>query len=137
MSEWVSTRAGRHLKGRKKVDTAPEMALRRALHRLGGRYRLHVTLEKGCTPDLLMKSRRLAVFVDGCWWHSCPAHGRQTPFTGPNAERWEQKMRRNRERDQRATEIAERLGWHVERFWECEVMADPEACARLLLEYRP
>ena len=98
--KWVSTSSGRHLAGRKKKDTAPEVALRKALHAAGARFRLHRQLAKGCTPDIVMPGRRLAIFVDGCFWHGCPRHGRKTPFTGPNAELWEQKMQRNAERDQ-------------------------------------
>ncbi len=126
---WTPTGAGRHLAGRRKTDTAPELALRKALHAQGGRYRLHVQLAKGCTPDLVMPRWRLAVFVDGCYWHSCPTHGRKTPFTGPNAALWEDKMRRNRRRDASATALAEAAGWRVLRLWECEVMVDPEGAA--------
>jgi len=76
-----------------------------------------------------MPGRHLAVFVDGCWWHSCPVHGRKTPFTGPNAALWAIKMERIRERDAFATMTAEAGGWTVVRVWECEVMADPQAAA--------
>lgn len=130
---WVSTPKGGHLAGRVKQHTKPEVALRRALHALGARFRLHPRLAKGCTPDIVLPRRRLAVFVDGCWWHSCPEHGRRTPFTGPNAELWAEKMRRNKERDLTATELAESLGWTVIRVWECEVTRDPrEAAAKVL-----
>ena len=81
--------------------------LRKALHAAGGRFRLHRQIAKGCTPDIVLPGRRLAVFVDGCFWHGCPTHGRKTPWTGPNAELWEEKMRRNAERDQRSTSLAE------------------------------
>lgn len=111
------------------------MLLRRALHAQGGRYRLHVRLAKGCTPDLLMPSRRLAVFVDGDFWHSCPVHGRHTPFTGPNAARWADKMQRNRERDARSTQLATDLGWRVVRFWECEVGVDATSLVAILLSH--
>jgi DNA mismatch endonuclease, patch repair protein len=130
---WTSTAAGRHLSGRRKVNTEPEVALRRALHRSGARFRLHVQLAKGCTPDILLPGRRVAIFVDGCWWHSCPRHGRRTPFTGPNAHLWSEKMRRNRERDVRSTALAQGLGWTVVRVWECEVRDDAgEAAERAL-----
>ncbi len=133
VSGWTPTDAGRHLAGRRKTDTAPELALRKALHAQGGRYRLHVRLDKGCTPDLVMPRWRLAVFVDGCYWHSCPRHGRRTPFTGPNAALWEDKMRRNQGRDARATGLAEAAGWRVLRLWECEVMVDPKGAASRVL----
>src|SRR5262245_61505740 len=99
MAGWVSTGAGRHLRARRKTDTVPEVLLRRALHALGGRFRLHRQLEPGCTPDLVLPSRRIAVFVDGDYWHSCPVHGRKAPFTGPNAALWADKLRRNQARD--------------------------------------
>src|SRR4051794_15118519 len=105
MASWVSTRSGRHLRGRSKVDTEPEVLLRKALHALGARFRLHRTLSPGCTPDLVLPGRHIAVFVDGDYWHSCPMHGRKRPFTGPNASLWEQKMLRNKERDKRSTRL--------------------------------
>ncbi|MFW5473122.1 very short patch repair endonuclease [Knoellia sp. CPCC 206450] len=126
---WVSTKQGAHLAGRSKVNTEPEVLLRRAVHAAGGRFRLHRKLAKGCTPDFVLPGRGVAVFVDGCFWHGCPVHGRKTPWTGPNAELWSEKMRRNAERDRKATELAEQSGWHVVRVWECEVRNDPEGLA--------
>jgi len=108
--------------------------LRQALHAAGARFRLHRRLADRCTPDLVLPGRRIALFVDGCWWHSCPLHGRKTPFTGPNAALWEAKMARNRERDSYATMTAERLGWTVVRVWECEITTDAQAAARRVLE---
>jgi DNA mismatch endonuclease (patch repair protein) len=73
------------------------------------------------------------VFVDGCFWHSCPEHGRKTPWTGPNAELWEEKMRRNAERDMRASSLAEAKGFSVVRIWECEIARDPHQLASKIL----
>lgn len=126
----MSTSAGRHLAGRRKVSTRPEVELRKAVHALGGRFRLHRQLAKGCTPDFVLPGRRIAVFVDGCFWHGCPVHGRKTPWTGPNAGLWADKMRRNRERDERSSRLAEELGWTVVRVWECAVRDDAAAVAR-------
>lgn len=122
--KWVSTSAGAHLRGRQKTDTEPEIALRKALHAAGARFRLHRRLAPGCTPDIVLPGRRVAVFVDGCFWHGCPRHGRQKPWTGPNAELWAAKMLRNKDRDRRSTELARTAGWRVERFWECEIRED-------------
>lgn len=133
MARWVSTREGRHLSGRRKTDTAPELMLRRALHGLGGRFRLHRRLAPACTPDIVLPGRQVAVFVDGDYWHSCPVHGRKSPFTGPNAALWEQKLRRTQERDRQATEVAASLGWTVVRVWECMVRHDPVSAARSVL----
>lgn len=131
--QWVSTRAGAHLAGRRKESTAPEVLLRKAVHAAGGRFRLHRRIAKGCTPDFVLPSRRVAVFVDGCFWHGCPEHGRQTPWTGPNAELWAEKMRRNAERDRRSSELAEQDGWRVVRVWECQVKNDASALVYQLL----
>lgn len=131
---WVSTSKGSHLAGRRKVNTAPEVLLRKAIHAAGGRFRLHRQIAKGCTPDFVLPSRRVAVFVDGCFWHGCPEHGRKTPWTGPNASLWEEKMRRNLERDERANRLAEQAGWTPLRIWECDVVRDPDTAAQRILE---
>lgn len=128
--EWVSTERGAHLRGRPSRDTAPELLLRRAVHALGLRFRLQRRLAPGCRPDLLLVGRRVAVFVDGCFWHGCPVHGRSRPWTGPNALLWEQKMARNKERDVRSNALAEEAGYRVLRVWECEVAADPGEAAQ-------
>lgn len=130
---WQSTAAGRHLSGRRKSGTAPELALRKALHAQGARFRLQRRLAKGCTPDIVLPGRRLAVFVDGCFWHGCPTHGRKTPWTGPNAALWQQKLERNREGDDRADQLATLAGWTVARVWECEIRQDAMAVATRLL----
>jgi DNA mismatch endonuclease (patch repair protein) len=131
--QWVSTEAGRHLAGRRKRDTTPEVLLRKALHAHGARFRLQKQLAKGCTPDIVLPSRRIAVFVDGCFWHGCPVHGRKLPWRGPNSVLWEDKMRRNKVRDQRASKLAESLGWQVFRIWECSVREDPSSQAAQIL----
>ena len=118
---WQSTDKGQHLGGRRKRDTEPEVRLRKALHAAGGRFRLHRRIAKGCTPDIVLPGRRIAVFVDGCFWHGCPVHGRKTAWTGPNAALWAEKMTRNQERDQRSTQLAEEHGWKAIRVWECDI----------------
>lgn len=129
----MSTAGGAHLSGRRKIDTKPEIELRKALHAAGGRFRLHRQIAKGCTPDIVLPGRRLAVFVDGCFWHGCPVHGRKAPWTGPNAELWEAKMRRNAERDARADDLAQSHGWEVLRVWECEIREDAGLVAARVL----
>jgi DNA mismatch endonuclease (patch repair protein) len=107
------------------------------VHAAGGRFRLHPRIARGCTPDFVLPSRKVAVFVDGCFWHGCPAHGRKTPWAGPNADLWAEKMRRNAERDLRSTAIAQENGWRVVRVWECHVMADARGVATELLAMPP
>lgn len=121
---WQHTAAGAHLAGRVKTSTAPEVALRRALHAAGFRFRLHPHIAKGCTPDFVLPRFKLVVFVDGCFWHSCPDHSRKTPWTGPNAELWAAKMQRNRANDARSTRLAQEAGWAVLRVWEHEITRD-------------
>lgn len=135
-SSWEPTPTSRHLRGRRSQDTAPELLLRRALHAAGGRFRLRRSLARGCNPDLVLPSRHLAVWVDGDFWHGCPRHGpTEEQFHGPNRGLWLEKLKQNRERDLRASQIAEELGWTVIRVWECEIRADPDGVAGQLLSY--
>ena len=98
-------------------DTAPEMKLRRALWAEGLRYRVHRRIAHA-KPDVAFVAARVAVFVDGCFWHGCPRH-----YTPPNnnAEFWRQKLESNITRDQRNSRELTEAGWCVLRFWECEV----------------
>ncbi len=94
-------------------DTAPELRLRRALTAAGLRgYRLHHGLYK---PDVSWPGRKVAVFVDGCFWHGCPKHG-HLPKTRTGY--WRAKIERNRARDRTATLALRRMGWQVIRYWE-------------------
>lgn len=100
-----------------RLDTAPEIKLRHALWRSGLRYRKNCKVE-GTRPDVCFSKRRLVIFVDGCFWHGCPAH-----YTAPrnNADFWRAKLKRNQARDRRDDEALKAAGWEVLRFWECEV----------------
>lgn len=133
--QWIPTSRGGHLRGRVNKDTLPEVTLRRAVHAQGLRFRLHRRIAKGCTADFVLPRFQVAVFVDGDFWHGCPAHGRVTGFAGPNAQLWEAKIRRNRERDFSATRLAEARGWRTLRIWECEVMADSVAVAERVAQF--
>lgn len=114
----------------KSGDTAPEMALRRALHKAGMRgYRVRAKLPG--SPDIAYTRYRVAIFVDGCFWHGCP-HCYSLPQT--NRAFWKAKLEENRERDRRATEKLEDMGWRVIRFWEHEVEKDPDGCVRIVGE---
>jgi len=131
--DWVSTVQGAHLAGRRTSDTRPEIELRRAVHRLGLRFRLRRRLAGLTTPDFVLPGPRVAVYVDGCFWHGCPTHGARS-FRGPNRRLWEQKISDNRARDARNTRILTEDRWTVMRFWECQVRTDPAACAARVLE---
>jgi DNA mismatch endonuclease (patch repair protein) len=129
---WTPTVKGEHLRGRPTRNTKPELALRRAVHALGLRFRIHQTIAPRCTPDFVLPRYRLAVFVDGCFWHGCPAHS-PTQFRGPNAAQWEQKLSVNRERDRRNNQAASDAGWQVLRVWECEIRRDVASAAGRVL----
>lgn len=106
-------------------DTGPELALRRALHALGCRYTLQSTLPG--RPDLVFPASNLAVFVDGCFWHGCPAHS-SLPVN--NREMWQTKLAANKARDRRVDGELAAIGWKVIRVWEHEVRRDLPATAR-------
>ncbi|MFE0985888.1 very short patch repair endonuclease [Streptomyces rochei] len=128
----VATTAGAHLRGRRVRDTGPEVALRKAVHQAGLRFRLHRKVAPRCTADFVLPRHHVAVFVDGCFWHGCPVRGASV-FRGPNADRWAAKITANKERDRRNTEAAEAAGWTVLRVWECEVRKDPVTAALRIL----
>ena len=113
--------------------TAPELAIRRLIWSLGGRYRLNRADLPG-KPDLVLAGRRLAIFVHGCFWHGhhCK-RGARVPKA--NRDYWQAKIGRNRERDARVGEELQSLGWRAEVIWECE-LKDLDAlrtrCATLL-----
>ncbi len=99
-------------------DTKPELAVRKALHRVGLRFRLHVKGLPG-RPDVVLPRRRLAVFVNGCFWHRCPHCGPSVPKS--NVGYWTEKFRRNVERDRRALDSLAGMGWRVVVVWECRI----------------
>jgi DNA mismatch endonuclease (patch repair protein) len=115
--------AGRsaNMRANRRTDTKPELALRRALHGMGYRYRkdhrLDLTPGVRVRPDIAFTRRRVAIFVDGCFWHVCPEHG-----TNPavNEWYWTPKLRRNVERDRAADAALAAAGWRVVRVWEHE-----------------
>ena len=98
-------------------DTGPELAVRRRVHAMGLRYRVNVrplpSLRR--TADLVFTRQRIAVFIDGCFWHGCPDHHTQ-PHA--NADYWAAKVQRNRQRDAATDETLTAPGWMVLRFWE-------------------
>lgn len=103
-------------------DTQPELALRRVLHSRGLRYfvarRPIRTLRR--TADILFPGAKVAVFVDGCFWHGCPQHH---TFAKANAEYWADKVAKNRNRDIETTDLLKSAGWMVIRVWEHEPVA--------------
>jgi DNA mismatch endonuclease, patch repair protein len=109
------------------TNTKPEIVLRKVLWLIGLRgYRLHSSLPG--RPDITFGRKRVAIFVDGCFWHSCP-HCSDGRAPKSNTSYWTEKRQRNRDRDLRNTSKLEADGWTVVRFWEHEVNKDPIGCA--------
>jgi DNA mismatch endonuclease (patch repair protein) len=124
---WASSPASRAvMRANRGRDTRPELALRSAVHALGLRYRVNArpisTIRR--TADLVFTKARVAVFLDGCFWHGCENHYR--PAKGATAEFWDAKVRENRRRDAETDERLRQVGWQVVRVWEHD---DPAAGA--------
>jgi DNA mismatch endonuclease (patch repair protein) len=122
-----SARAAAVMRGNRRAGTQPEQRLRSALHARGLRFRKDRLLRLGgekARPDVVFTRARLAVFVDGCFWHGCPQH-----YVPSKSSRryWSSKIERNRERDQRQTAALESFGWTVVRIWEHEQTEDATA----------
>lgn len=106
------------MRGNRRVDTAPEAELRRRLHAAGRRFRKDTRIDAGnvrVRPDIVFPRRRVAVFVDGCFWHGCPDHCR---MPGSNVDYWEAKIARNKARDARNDAALAGEGWTIVRLWE-------------------
>jgi DNA mismatch endonuclease (patch repair protein) len=120
------------MKANRRRDSGPERALRSAMHRAGLRFRVDFPIRtpgsRPVRPDVVFPARRIAVFVHGCFWHGCPAHG-----TWPTTNRvyWKQKIEGNRRRDESTTTALERDGWTVVRVWEHE---DAELAAQSIAD---
>jgi DNA mismatch endonuclease (patch repair protein) len=116
----------------KAKDSRAELALRRELHRRGFRFRLHARDLPG-RPDIVFRSRRVAVFVDGDFWHGNSWRLRGLPSLEAQfpsrTEWWSAKIRRNMERDEEVSSALVADGWSVVRAWESDVLADADAVA--------
>ncbi|GCE42279.1 Very-short-patch mismatch repair endonuclease (G-T specific) [Rhodococcus wratislaviensis] len=107
------------MRAQRRRDTAPELALRRELHRRGARYFVDRAPMKGVRrrADLVFPRRKVAVYVDGCFWHSCPQHA---TFPKNNAQWWAEKLAGNVTRDRDTDATLTDAGWTVVRIWEHE-----------------
>jgi DNA mismatch endonuclease (patch repair protein) len=117
---WASSpRVRASMRSNRPRDTRPELALRKAMHRLGLRYRVSARPLPGIhrTADVVFVRAKVAVFLDGCFWHGCPEH-HTVAIT--NADYWAEKVRHNRQRDIETDEILSSSGWQVIRVWEHE-----------------
>ena len=105
------------MKGNRDKNTKPELRLRSAIHKAGIRFRIHYNLIG--KPDIVFPSKRLAIFVDGCYWHGCPKCYKE-PKT--NTDYWRKKIARNQQRAKTVRRQLNQNGWQVMRVWEHEVL---------------
>lgn len=110
-------------------DTSPELILRKALWNRGYRYRIHYKLPG--TPDIVFIGKKVAVFIDGCFWHKCPKC-----YVEPksNLEYWLPKLERNAEKDKMNNDALGKKGWNVIRIWEHEIKEDVEKSIQAIIE---
>ena len=128
---WASSEVTRKtMLANRSRDTSPELRVRSLVHRRGLRYRVAQRPISGVrrTADLVFRPTRVAVFVDGCYWHGCPEHYVE-PKT--NAEYWREKIGANGRRDRQTDDLLTAAGWLVLRFWEHE---PPERVAQAIVE---
>lgn len=109
----------RNMQANRSRDTGPELAVRSLLHARGLRYRVHSAPLTGVRrrADIVFTRLKLAVFIDGCFWHACPMHSRPVAV---NSDYWSPKLVRNQERDRETDALLVRHGWTPLRFWEHE-----------------
>ncbi|WP_250477261.1 very short patch repair endonuclease [Caballeronia sp. INML1] len=112
-------------------NTGPEMLVRRLLHKLGYRYRVHVRELPG-TPDIVFSGRRKVIFVHGCYWHGHSCRKGALPKSSLNY--WGPKIQANQARDNRNVEALEAAGWGALTLWQCE-LRDPSAIVSVLVSF--
>lgn len=120
VSSWAtSPGTAKSMRSNRSRDTSLELRVRRALHSTALRYRVDLAPIAGIRTraDIVFTKRRIAIYLDGCFWHGCPDHG-STPAA--NADYWIAKLKRNRTRDLDVTQRLQEEGWTVLRFWEHE-----------------
>lgn len=124
-----SEAALKRMQAAKPRDTAPEKALRSSLHNRGLRFRVDQKIIKDLNrkADIVFRSAKVAVFVDGCFWHGCPIHGTSAKA---NAKFWKNKIERNQARDLDTNSRLKKAGWRIVRVWEHE---DPEKTSQKIL----
>lgn len=132
MSEsWASSpRTRSSMRGNRRRDTLPEMKVRRIVHKAGLRYRVDfppLSEYRRMRADLVFTRLKIAVFVDGCFWHGCAEHYKRSKT---NVDYWEEKIRSNQARDKRTDQLLEKEGWMVLRFWAHE---DPYEVAECVI----
>ncbi len=129
VSPEVRSRIMASIKGK---DTKPEMVIRRALHALGFRYRLHVKNLPGC-PDMVLPKYRAVIMVNGCFWHGhgCQAHNKPKS----RVDYWEEKISKNQARDEQNKKRLHELGWRIATIWECAIFGKTKITTDEIAKY--
>ena len=121
------------MEANKSKNTKPGLMLRKALCSVGlNRYRLNYKTVSG-RPDIAFVGKKVAIFVNGCFWHRCLYCKPSNPKT--NKDYWPWKFIANMESDKRKTKELRKLGWKVFTFWECQIKRDPYKCANKVKDY--
>ncbi|OUC79482.1 very short patch repair endonuclease [Gordonia lacunae] len=127
---WASSQATRaSMRSNRRRDTRPELLVRKSLHSMGYGYRVDfapLADQRRLKADIVFPGARVAVFIDGCFWHGCPKHYRPSRT---NAEFWRSKVEGNKVRDARSDDTLRAARWTVLRFWEHD---DPDGVARYI-----
>jgi DNA mismatch endonuclease (patch repair protein) len=136
---WASSPAIRRtMQSNRGRDTGPEIALRSALHQLGLRFRKNLLIRTASgvkvRPDVVFTKARVAIFVDGCFWHCCPDHA-TTPRR--NGKFWRAKLQANVNRDRRVDQALSADGWQLLRVWEHESPIVAAASVKAMLDSHP
>jgi len=121
----------RMMSGIKGKDTKPEIFIRKALHRMGYRYRLHDKRLPG-KPDLVFPSKKAVIFIHGCFWHKHDCHLFKWPST--RKEFWREKILGNCQRDEKTKACLSALDWRILTIWECSIKGKTRLPVEILLE---
>jgi DNA mismatch endonuclease, patch repair protein len=127
------TRRSENMRRIRSKDTTPELSLRRLVHRMGYRFRLHKRDLPG-KPDLVFPGKKKIVFLHGCFWHQ-HQECREGRVPGTRLEYWEPKLARNKERDALTEAALKSLGWDVLTLWECELEKEPAEVSKALRRF--
>ncbi len=111
-------------------NTKPEVLLRKAIWKIGLRFRLNYKLYG--KPDITFPGKKTVIFIDGCFWHGCPKHHIR-PKT--NKKFWKEKIGKNIKRDKEVNKYLKKKGWHVLRFWEHQIDKDIHACVKRISDF--
>lgn len=130
MDKLTPKRRSDNMRAIRSKDTSPEMAVRRLIHSLGYRYRLHGSKLPG-KPDLVFAGRKKAIFIHGCFWH-LHAGCREGRIPDSRRSYWKPKLEGNRARDARNRRALRRLGWSVLVIWECQIAREETLRSRIV-----